>query len=136
MSNGLQQYRRLCKLAAVSGMCFCLVLSLVSCAGGPRPSASVSDTRLHDAARDGRKDVVSELIERGARVDARGKDDNTPLHYAASKGHRGVVELLIAKGADVNARDERGKTPLDYALKEHRDAVVELLRSHSAGKKR
>ena len=80
MSNGLQQYRRSCKLAAVSGMCFFLVLSLASCAGGPRPSASVSDTRLHDAARDGRKDIVSQLIERGARVDARGKDDNTPLH--------------------------------------------------------
>lgn len=141
MSNGLQQYRRSCKQATVLVMCFCLVFLLVSCAGGPRPSAHVSDTRLHDAARDGHKIIVLQFIETGADVNARAKGKRegwesvtwppltgiTPLHNAAQKGHRDVAELLIAKGAKVNARDSDPNTPLHYAAQRGQRDVVALL---------
>jgi ankyrin repeat protein len=46
------------------------------------------------------------LAEKGAVVDAAGKDGLTALYRAAGSGHELVVRLLVEKGAMVDATDE------------------------------
>jgi hypothetical protein len=56
------------------------------------------------------------LIDRGAIVDARARDDVTPLHQAVRARHVAVATVLLARGADPNACDKRGSTPLHRAV--------------------
>jgi ankyrin repeat protein len=51
-------------------------------------------TALHQAARMGRKDVVTLLLAKGAQADAKDKDGNTPMDLAAICGDEELVELL------------------------------------------
>jgi len=80
------------------------------------------ETALHRVADLRRTDgecvprVAALLIDRGAPVDARNRDDVTPLHQAVRARSLAVVELLLARGADANARDKRGSTPLHRAV--------------------
>ena len=55
------------------------------------------------------------LIEKGADINARNKQDLTPLHIAVSKGHIKIIELLVSKEADTNIKDERGRTAIQLA---------------------
>ena len=60
------------------------------------------ETPLHDAARDGRGDIVALLISKGANVYAKDQDGFTPLHYAVMSSYIyliGIARMLIAKGA-------------------------------------
>ena len=66
------------------------------------------DTALHQASLYGYKDIVDDLIAKGALIDTRNKDGKTPLISAASfaqQEHVTIVKRLIDKGANVNARD-------------------------------
>ena len=81
---------------------------------------------LHNAARNGHKEIVELLIAKGADVDAKDEDGWTPLHWAVVNGHEETVELLLANGSDVNAKDNDGETPLDWADGE----IANLLRKH------
>ncbi|QIW94960.1 hypothetical protein AMS68_000478 [Peltaster fructicola] len=60
-------------------------------------------TALHVAAHNNKADVVTKLLQIGAKLDAGEGHAGTPLHYAALQGHCSVMELLINKGANVNA---------------------------------
>jgi len=59
-----------------------------------------------------RTDTVRALLEKGANVNAKGKDGMTALMNAASADYRDIVHSLLEKGADVNAKDNDGWTPL------------------------
>ena len=104
----------------------------------------LGETPLHYAADHGYINVVRLLLDNGADVNARSKDDEvlslnglvkvgglTPLHCAAIEGHKEVVELLLANKADVNALSNDGTTPLQWALQKGHQDVAELLRHHS-----
>lgn len=76
-------------------------------------------------------DLARLLIEKGARVTARCRNQRTPLHEVACFGTNEVAEFLISKGADVNATDSDGKTPLALAVRSGtRPAMVALLTQH------
>jgi ankyrin repeat protein len=87
-------------------------------------------TPLHEAAWEGRKEVVELLIAQGADVNAKSFLGYTPLHQAAVFGQKKVVELLITKGADVNAKANDGKTPLNWAIGSDETEIADLLRKH------
>lgn len=87
---------------------------------------------LHLASKDGHVTVVSELLSRGALVDAATKKGNTALHIASLAGQEEVVKLLIQHSASVNVQSQNGFTPLYMAAQENHDSVVKLLLANGA----
>jgi len=85
---------------------------------------------LHFAAREGRKDVVTALLSKGADATKRTTKGERPIHCACEKGHEEAVAILLdAPGADVNAPGPYKATPLHVAST---PAVAELLLSRGA----
>ena len=60
-----------------------------------------------DAARQGRNDLVSGLIQSGMNPDVRDPHGYTALILAAYNGQATTVDLLIQKGANPCATDPR-----------------------------
>ena len=48
--------------------------------------------------------MVKALLEKGAQIDARTKDNYTPLHVAVENCKYLVVQMLLGYGADVQIR--------------------------------
>jgi len=72
---------------------------------------------LHHAVRQGHKDAVITLIERGADINQPTAGDNTsPLLLAAINGQFDLVLLLVELGADPNLSSTAGTTPLFAAI--------------------
>ena len=87
--------------------------------------------KLLDATYFGNIDVVKELLEKGADVNAKDKHGWTPLHAAATAGHTEIAKLLIDKGANVNATDDNGNTPSYGATYGGYTDIAELLQQYS-----
>jgi hypothetical protein len=81
-------------------------------------------TAVHFAAWDGKDEILSYLLEAGAKADIVGEDGYTPIFLAAANGHLDCVKLLVENGADVNRRlkdnniyfSKQGGTPLTIAF--------------------
>src|SRR4051794_20670364 len=59
-------------------------------------------TPLAKAAWDGEAEIVTLLLEKGAKIDARASDTGeTALINAVSRGHLEIIKLLLAAHADV-----------------------------------
>jgi len=85
-------------------------------------------TALHEACRWGHLDVVTYLIEKGAKPDLVTKEGTTVLHLAALNGHDAVVEYLINnEKVNINAQDKYGDTPLMAASGGGKISTVALL---------
>ena len=82
---------------------------------------------LHLTSRKGHVGVARMLVERGADVSARDKDERTPLHSASSRGHVDVARMLVEHGADVSAQAKYGRTPLHWALSRGHMDVARML---------
>ena len=67
------------------------------------------DTALMIAAEKGLTDIVKRLLETGANVYARDKNQCTPLMCS---GNAEIAKLLIDAGAEVDAKDDMGATAL------------------------
>jgi ankyrin repeat protein len=57
--------------------------------------------------------VMTLIIERGARLDDQDNRGRTALMIAAELGHASAVDLLLAHGADKSLKDKQGKTAGD-----------------------
>ncbi len=80
-----------------------------------RAGARIGDA-LHMAAGSGHEEVVTDLLENGASINAQdGTNHQTPLHIAVELGKPEMVQLLMLKGADKDAKDGNGWTPLHTA---------------------
>jgi ankyrin repeat protein len=91
------------------------------------------NTELILAAQNGHKEIVSELLDRGADVNASNNYGITALIYAAQNGHKEIVNELLDRGADVNASNNYGITALIYAARNgHTEIVNELLDNRGA----
>eukprot|EP00904_Undaria_pinnatifida_P009511 jgi/Undpi1/5690/HiC_scaffold_2.g00964.m1 len=96
--------------------------------GDPNQADSDSFTALHFACNGGHRDVVDQLIQHRAEVNARSHFQSTPLHFACEHGFVEIVRLLLSNGATVDARNSDQATPLHFASqKGHIDAVQLLV---------
>lgn len=89
-------------------------------------------TALHLAAHFGHREVAQLLVERGADIAVRSRNEmhNTPLNAAVFGGHVELVRWLLHLGADVNVRQKGDWTPLHRAAwLGHRDLADLLLAS-------
>lgn len=87
---------------------------------------------LHDAARDGNRERVNQLLDQGADITGPDGSGEPPLLIAALAGHRDIVVLLLEKGADIEIRNKGGLTALHAAAYGGHLDVVELLVSKGA----
>eukprot|EP01103_Thecamoeba_quadrilineata_P013917 TRINITY_DN39_c2_g1_i1.p1 TRINITY_DN39_c2_g1~~TRINITY_DN39_c2_g1_i1.p1 ORF type:complete len:738 (+),score=135.33 TRINITY_DN39_c2_g1_i1:123-2336(+) len=103
---------------------------------------SHQQTPLHVAALEGRYDVVKYLIDSGAEVNARDKNNWTALHCSAAtqgertEAHLDVCELLLRSGADSNMVTLTNTSVMHYLVRhkysEKLKQVLELLRAKGA----
>ncbi|XP_059143881.1 transient receptor potential cation channel subfamily A member 1 homolog isoform X2 [Physella acuta] len=95
-------------------------------------------TPLHTAALHKHLDIARMLIDAGAHLMCRDKEQSTPLHHAAAEGNIDLVRLLLEAGAKspegwitvtemVNATDIEMNTPLHVAVEHCHYDVVKLL---------
>ena len=57
--------------------------------------------------------AVELLLQQGADINGRNRDDNTALHLAAVFGRAEIAKVLLENGADLQARNDDGATPAD-----------------------
>lgn len=96
-------------------------------------STSKGFTPLHAATIGGHEEAIKLLLDNGAFIDPREKEENrTPLHIATQNCNKRIVELLISRGADINARAIDNITPLHMAVIISNEEIVELLLKNGA----
>ncbi|XP_057214013.1 ankyrin-3 isoform X35 [Triplophysa rosa] len=89
-------------------------------------------TPLHIAAHYGNINVATLLLNRGAAVDFKARNDITPLHVASKRGNANMVRLLLERGAHIDARTKDGLTPLHCGARSGHEQVVEMLLDRGA----
>lgn len=151
LSNNTKTVRELLKRGAIPRISnFCeailfnespeIIKELLGWGMNPNKKFSVyKHTYLHLACKQQRYQACTALIENGARVNIKSKDNSTPLHMVL-KGFRkneptsstiAIIKKLIEYNADINAVDEEGLKPLDYAIKIGNIDIIELLQNAS-----
>ncbi len=84
---------------------------------------------LHYSAKKGHTDLANFLLDNGANINHRDKDNNTALHWATYSDRTHMLELLLEKGAEPNCSGENGDTPLHWAaIKGKKEAARTLLK--------
>ncbi|XP_053350562.1 oxysterol-binding protein-related protein 1-like [Clarias gariepinus] len=82
-----------------------------------RREARKMEGRLLDAAREGDRDALAQLLNKNKPPDVNCKDSHgdTALHIAACRGHNECVDVLVQSGASFNATNKNGQSVLDVA---------------------
>ena len=88
-------------------------------------SALLSDSLLI-AAGYGHATIVSLLLQHGANIAARDKDDNTALHVAAWFNHVKVAKILLQEGASIDCTGQLGSPMHSAAHNGCLDMAIEL----------
>ncbi|XP_068610298.1 ankyrin-3-like [Brachionichthys hirsutus] len=89
-------------------------------------------TPLHIAAHYGNINVATLLLNRGAAVDFKARNDITPLHVASKRGNSNTVRLLVERGAKIDARTKDGLTPLHCGARSGHEQVLGMLLERGA----
>lgn len=87
----------------------------------------VGETLLHLAAKKGRKEMVSFLLERKSAINAKDEHQQTALHLATKSRHGEVVSFLLEKNTPIDAKDEYEQTVLHLAAKDGQRELVTFL---------
>ena len=73
------------------------------------------------------RDIIKQLVDAGASIDAQTNDGETPLFVAAQKGNLIAVKAFIDAKARVDLGNKDGVTPLHIAAQNGNVELVELL---------
>lgn len=84
-------------------------------------------TPLHYAATGGHVEIMKQLLDASAFIDAQSPNKTTPLMMAAMYGSSAAVKLLLDEGADVTMKNEQGMTAADFAKRGNRPDAIALL---------
>ncbi|NXS12439.1 RN5A ribonuclease, partial [Neodrepanis coruscans] len=90
-------------------------------------TAEILASELNAALRDRNKELVLELLEKGADVNSKVASGWTPLHTAVRTGVVDLVLLLLDKGACLHARKDNGGTAFTEAGTVGNVKILELL---------
>jgi ankyrin repeat protein len=90
-------------------------------------STKYRNTNLHFACKNDCIEIVDNLINYGASINAVNRFLHTPLHIACIEGHVNLVEFLIDKGADIHLKSSTGWSALLWACYHHHSSVIQLL---------
>jgi len=87
-----------------------------------------AENEFLEAARQGNKERVAQLITEGAHVNFADKSGESALMKASRQGHTDIVDLLIESGANINQRSNHGTNSLIFSTREgHLETVSRLL---------
>jgi ankyrin len=87
----------------------------------------LGDTPLNRAIVLGDVELVTLILKKGTRLEARNEHRDTPLMVAVKTGKREMVPILLQAGANVDAADEVEYSPLDRALLNGQEEIAKLL---------
>ncbi len=110
---------------------FSLVEQLASSNDIINQSNAIGETPFLVALTQGRKDLVSFLLERNADINVQTKTGLSPLWFALEQNDMDLFTQFADKGADVN-QVRNGETPLTYALQKSDFALVNTLFGYGA----
>ncbi|MFZ5988966.1 MAG: ankyrin repeat domain-containing protein [Bacillota bacterium] len=79
---------------------------------------------LVNAARQGNREIVKMLIDKGAKVYVSDNSPGSPLYHAVMYGRRDVVKLLLDNGADPNLNE----IPIILGIPQYEDNLAEIAR--------
>ena len=92
---------------------------------GASPNGNSQESHpLATAARYGRSEIATLLIEKGAKINQRDSSGDTALHHAVRHSHYQLVEALLFADADQKAKNDKGETPESLAGQRLAEAKV------------
>src|SRR5438067_13335516 len=89
--------------------------------------SAFGDAPLIEAAKNGDRAAIRDLLRRRIDVNLAARDGATALHWAAQSDDAEAADLLIRAGAKVNAANVYGVTPLVLACQNGSAGIVERL---------
>lgn len=95
--------------------------------GNPGATDNEGQPLLAVAVRANRPEMIDQLLQHSARVDAADRLGNTALYWAAEIGNAPAAERLLAGGAKPNVQNRQGVTPLMAGARNGHVTVVRLL---------
>ncbi len=100
-----------------------------------QPSALQPDRRftpLMRAAKEGRLDVVDELLTWGVDVAVTNADGCNALWLACYSGSHAIIDRLLQAGIDIDRQNDSGATCLMYVASNSKPDLVKLLLERGA----
>ena len=86
------------------------------------------DACLHAAVLgDCSKKIISSILDHGAYVDAKNKDNVTALLTACTKGNNDVISVFLNAGANVKVADKKNVTALMVACRRRQEGAINVL---------
>lgn len=79
--------------------------------GNPDSADAEGKTGIIHGVVNGKRGVISLLLEESADINAADKIGRTPLHYASEREDLGMILFLLMSKADPNYADKEGVVP-------------------------
>lgn len=103
------------------------------------PADRLSDTQadgrftpLMRACKEGRRDIVDELLMLGVDITVRNADGCNALWLACYHGDHGIIQRLLDAGIDLDLQNGNGATCLMYVASNSKADLVKLLLDNGA----
>lgn len=91
------------------------------------PQADGRFTPLMRAAKEGRLDIVEELLSLGVDISVTNADGCNALWLACYNGDHGIIQRLLDAGIDIDLQNGNGATCLMYVSSNSKPDLVQLL---------
>nr|XP_006822296.1 PREDICTED: ankyrin-3-like [Saccoglossus kowalevskii] len=99
----------------------------------PNKCDARGNTALHVAAQQSCREIVQQLLEKGANVQVKNFDGHQPLHRACiCSNDSDLIRLLLQHGADPNAVNEKMEVPIHGLLWKYGRAPIDKADTNDA----